>query len=156
VSGAELQTARQHGVADLLRRSARRSSDKTAIVYRKVRQSYADLDRAVNRTANALAARGVSAGERVALHSPNSYGFVVASLALARLGAIVVPVNFMLGADEVAFVLEHSGAIGLEGVPLRGEPERGQGVLEGVDDAAALLLRRDLAADLATGRFDVL
>jgi fatty-acyl-CoA synthase len=113
VSGDELQTARQHGVGDLLRRSARRSSDKTAIVYREVRQSYADLDRTVNRTANALAARGVSAGERVALYSHNSYGFVVACLALARLGAIVVPVNFMLGADEVAFVLEHSGAIGL-------------------------------------------
>jgi hypothetical protein len=72
-----------------------------------------DLDRTVNRTANALAARGVTAGERVVLHSHNSYGFVVACLAMARLGAIVVPVNFMLGADEVAYVLEHSGAIGL-------------------------------------------
>jgi fatty-acyl-CoA synthase len=113
VSGAELHTARQHGLADLLRRSARRSPDKTAIVYREVRQSYADLDRTVNRTANGLAARGVTAGERVALHSHNSYGFVVACLATARLGAIVVPVNFMLGADEVAYVLEHSGAIGL-------------------------------------------
>jgi fatty-acyl-CoA synthase len=58
VSGAEVPTARQHGLADLLRRSARRSPDKTAIVYREVRQSYADLDRTVNRTANALAARG--------------------------------------------------------------------------------------------------
>ena len=37
----------------------------------------------------------------------------MASLALARLGAIMVPINFMLGADEVRFILEHSGTTGV-------------------------------------------
>jgi fatty-acyl-CoA synthase len=113
MSAHELQFARRHGIADLLRRSALRTPDKTALVYRDVRQTYAELDATVNRAANALAQRGVGQGDRVALHSHNSHGFVVACLALARLGAIVVPVNFMLGPDEVAFVLEHSGSIGL-------------------------------------------
>jgi fatty-acyl-CoA synthase len=113
MSPHEVEWARRHGIADLLRRSALRTPDKTAIVYRDLRQTYAQLDATVNRAANALAERGVGQGDRVALHSHNSHGFVVASLALARLGAIVVPVNFMLGADEVAFVLEHSGSVGV-------------------------------------------
>src|SRR3954453_14031699 len=108
-----LNIARRHALGDLLRRSALRDPDKTAIVYGRLRQTYAELDATVNRTANALAARGVRPGDRVALHAHNSHGFVVASLALAKLGAIMVPINFMLGPDEVAFILEHSGASGV-------------------------------------------
>ncbi|MFI7612456.1 acyl-CoA synthetase [Nonomuraea terrae] len=104
---------RQHSLGDLLRRSAARHPAKTAIVFGDLRQSYADLDRAVNRTANALAARGVAKGDRFAVLSHNNHAFVVAYLALARLGAISVPVNFMLRAEEVAYVLEHSGASGM-------------------------------------------
>jgi fatty-acyl-CoA synthase len=108
-----IDTARRHALGDLLRRSALRDPDKTAIIYGDLRQTYAQLDATVNRTANALTARGVRQGERIALFSHNSHGFVVASLALARLGAIMVPINFMLGADEVRFILEHSGTTGV-------------------------------------------
>jgi fatty-acyl-CoA synthase len=106
----DLALARRHGLADLLRRSALRTPDATAIVYGDLRQTYAELHVSVSRVANALAERGIDHGDRVALHSHNSHAFVVACLALARIGAIVVPVNFMLGPDEVAYVLEHSGA----------------------------------------------
>ncbi|MEV4174670.1 acyl-CoA synthetase [Nonomuraea sp. NPDC049709] len=104
---------RQHAIGDLLRRTAARHPVKTAIVYGDLRQSYADLDVAVNRTANALAARGVGKGDRFAVFSHNNHAFVVTYFALARLGAISVPVNFMLGAGEVAYVLDHSGATGM-------------------------------------------
>jgi fatty-acyl-CoA synthase len=108
-----LDIARRHALGDLLRRSALREPDKTAIVYGDLRESYASLDATVNRTANALAARGVRHGDRIALFAHNSHGFVVASLALARLGAILVPINFMLGAEEVRYILENSGATGM-------------------------------------------
>ncbi|MEU6712066.1 acyl-CoA synthetase [Nonomuraea sp. NPDC046802] len=104
---------RQHAIGDLLRRSAARFPSKTAIVYGDLRQSYADLDLTVNRTANALAARGVGKGDRFALFSHNNHAFVVAYFALAKLGAISVPINFMLGAEEVAYILDHSGATGM-------------------------------------------
>ncbi|WP_236051532.1 acyl-CoA synthetase [Nonomuraea cypriaca] len=104
---------RQHAIGDLLRRSAARHPAKTAIVYGDLRQSYADLDVQVNRTANALAARGVGKGDRFAVFSHNNHAFVVTYFALARLGAISVPINFMLGAAEVAYILEHSGATGM-------------------------------------------
>jgi fatty-acyl-CoA synthase len=106
--------ARSFTMGDVLRRSALRDPDRIAIVYGDLRQSYRELDAVVNRTANALAERGLAKGHRVALLSRNSHGFVVAYFALARLGAIAVPINFMLGAEEVAFIVGHadvSGAI---------------------------------------------
>jgi fatty-acyl-CoA synthase len=109
----ELDTARSHSIGDLLHRSAQRHPDKPAIVYRATRQTYAELEETVNRTADALSARGLGPGDRVALHAHNSYGFVVAALAMAKRGVVMVPVNFMLGAEEVAFILEHSGAVGM-------------------------------------------
>jgi fatty-acyl-CoA synthase len=105
----EVRAARRQTIGDLLRRSARREPDKLAIVYRELRQTYAELDAAVDRTAAALSVRGVAKGDRVMLHAHNSHGFVVACLALARVGAVMVPVNFMLGAGEVAFIARHAG-----------------------------------------------
>ena len=105
--------ARSQSIGDLLRRSAARDPDKTAIVYRGLRQTYAELDATVNRTAAALAARGIAAGNRVAIFSHNNHAFVVDYFALARLGAVSVPINFMLTAGEVGYVLGHSGATGL-------------------------------------------
>jgi len=109
--GSEQVIARRNGIGDLLRRSAARDPDKLALVFADVRQTFAELDVTVNRAANALAARGIQRGDRVVLLAHNSHGFVVAYFALARLGAIGVPVNFMLGPDEIAYVVTHSGAV---------------------------------------------
>ena len=110
---APVARARRQSLGDLLGRSARRYPDKVAIIFRELRQTYAELDVQVNRVANALAVRGVSRGDRVAMFSHNNHAFVVVHFALARLGAISVPINFMLGPDEVAYVLGHSGAMGM-------------------------------------------
>ena len=104
---------RRHSLGDLLWRSAARTPHTIAIVYRDLRQSYRQLDAIVNRTANALAARGVGQGDRVALLSHNNHAFVVMQFALARLGAVMVPINFMLNVAEVAYILGHCGAVGL-------------------------------------------
>ena len=100
------------GIADLLRRSALRHPAKLALVSGEVRLTFAEFDAAVNRTACALAARRVEQGHRLALLSHNCWQFAVLDFAAARLGVVLVPVNFMLGADEIAFILEHSGATG--------------------------------------------
>ena len=134
--------ARRHALGDLLRRSAARVPGRTALRYRERSHTYAELDAVVDRTANALTARGVQRGDRVALLSHNDDGYVVLTFALARLGAIAVPVNFMLRAGEVAYILEHSGATGVvaeaallpvaqEAIRLAGreEPVRVRGVL---------------------------
>ena len=47
----------------------------------------------------------MAAGDRIAIFSHNNHAFVVCYFALARLGAVSVPINFMLGPDEVGYVL---------------------------------------------------
>lgn len=106
-------TTRQHSVGDLLHRTAARHPDRTALVSGEKRLSYTDFDRAVNRTAHALATRGMRKGDRLALLSHNCLEYGVLAFATAKLGVVLVPVNFMLGADEIAYILEHSGASGM-------------------------------------------
>ena len=103
-------TARRQTLADLLHRSARRFPARMAVEFGDVRWSYAELDTVVDRLALSLQARGVSPGDRVAILSRNSHAFIATRFALARAGAVLVPVNFMLNAAEIAFVLRHSGA----------------------------------------------
>jgi fatty-acyl-CoA synthase len=105
--------ARQHAVGDLLHRTAARYPDKLAVVAGDLRFTYAEFEAAVNRTAHALADRGLAKGDRLALLSHNSWQFAVLAFATAKLGVVLVPVNFMLGPDEIAFILGHSGATGM-------------------------------------------
>ncbi|MGE0487026.1 MAG: class I adenylate-forming enzyme family protein [Gammaproteobacteria bacterium] len=72
--------------------------------------SYAALREAELAAARALARAGVTRGDRVGLLLRNSIDYVVLYLALARLGAISVRLNFRLTAPEVAFILGDSGA----------------------------------------------
>ena len=110
---ATIASARRHGLGDLLARSAARTPTAPALIWRDESDTFGELDAAVNRTANALAARGVQRADRIAVFSHNCREFVVVYFALAKLGAISVPINFMLNADEVAFILDHSGALGV-------------------------------------------
>ena len=67
------------------------------------------LDR-VRAVAGALAAQGVRRGMKVLVRMPNCIEFAVSFLALARIGAVPVLVNSLLGREEVDYVLDHSGA----------------------------------------------
>ena len=105
-----IRRARGQQLGDLLRRSAARVPTRNALTFRDQTDTFAELDAAVNRAANALAAEGVGKGDKVALFSHNNRTFVVLRFALARLGAVTTPVNFMLSAPDVAYILDHSGA----------------------------------------------
>jgi fatty-acyl-CoA synthase len=105
--------ARRHSYGDLLHRTARRDPGKLAVVAGDVRATFADFDLAVNRCAHALAGQGLAKGDRLALLSHNCWEFAVLAFATARLGVVLVPVNFMLTADEIAYILRHCGAKGI-------------------------------------------
>ncbi len=109
-SSSPVSRARQQALGDLPRRTALRCPDKTALVDGDTRLSFAELEAVVNRTAAALTAHGLGKGDRLALLSHNCWQFAVLSFATARIGAVLVPVNFMLGGDEVAYILDHSEA----------------------------------------------
>ncbi len=101
---------RRQTIADVLRRSALRLPARTAIICGQTTWTYAEFDALVTRLAAGLAQRGVQPGDRVAVLARNSHGFAALRFALARLGAVLVPINFMLKADEVAYILRHAGA----------------------------------------------
>jgi fatty-acyl-CoA synthase len=100
-------------MSDQLARHARTTPDAPALRFAGAGRSYAELDGRVTRLARALRERGTGAGDRVAVLAPNGMQAWEAYLAGVRLGAIVVPVNFRLVADEVAYVLTDSGATAL-------------------------------------------
>jgi fatty-acyl-CoA synthase len=97
-------------LGDLLRRTARRHPRKLAIRCGRVDWTFAEFDDICNRLAAGLATHGVECGDRVAVLARNSHAFATLRFAVARLGAVLVPINFMLVADEARFILEHSGA----------------------------------------------
>jgi long-chain acyl-CoA synthetase len=72
--------------------------------------SYGALDAAAARFATVLAERGVVAGDRVAMVMPNVAYFPIVYYAILRLGAVVVPMNPLLKAGEVAYTWRDSGA----------------------------------------------
>ena len=106
-------TARQHAIGDLPRRTAARYPDKLAICFGDTRWTYREFDAICNRLANGLIDRGLAAGNRVAILSRNSHAFAALRFALARIGGVLVPINFMLNAQEIAYILRSSGAVAL-------------------------------------------
>jgi acyl-CoA synthetase (AMP-forming)/AMP-acid ligase II len=115
-------------VAELLDPVLAEDPAREALVGRSGTYSYAELDRAANRAAGALAALGVGPGDRVSACLPNDVDIVIAFLGAMRLGAIWVGVNKPLAPPEKAYLLRDSGARLLVADPESAAQVRGQGV----------------------------
>lgn len=86
--------------------------ERTAVVTADgtVRKTYGEIDRRSNRLALYLARLGVGKGDRVAIFQNNSWQYPEQYLAILKLGAICVPMNFRLKSPEALFILTESGA----------------------------------------------
>jgi fatty-acyl-CoA synthase len=91
-------------------RSALAFRDKTAVVYGEQRYTYGEFATRVNRLASALRGAGLEAGDRVAVLCPNIPPMLEAHFAVPLAGGVIVAINTRLAADDVAWILEHSGA----------------------------------------------
>ncbi|GGT89800.1 acyl-CoA synthetase [Streptomyces violascens] len=105
-----MEEVRSSTVDGIVRRSARRTPDRTAVRYADRAWSYAELDAAVSTAAAVIASQGLSKGDRVATYGHNSDAYLIAFLACARAGLIHVPVNQHLTGADLAYILEQSGA----------------------------------------------
>ena len=74
------------------------------------RYTYRELNQRCNQIANAYLDAGIRKGDRVAFLLMNSIEFMESYFALAKIGAVVVPLNWRLVPDELEFILEDSGA----------------------------------------------
>ena len=99
---------RSHTLGDIPRRSARRYPDKVAISDGDLALTFAEFDGLVDRAAAALRDNGFAPGDRVALLARNCWQYAVLAFATARAAVVLVPINFMLTAEEIAFILRHS------------------------------------------------
>ncbi len=79
--------------------------------------TYRELDDRVTRIAGWLADHGISYGDRVAILSPNSKSGMEFYLALARIGAVAVPLNLRLNPRELQFIVTDSGARAMFAAP---------------------------------------
>ena len=95
----------------IIERWAQMQPHKTAVHFQGKDISYAELANRVQRTSEALVERlGISPGDRVAYLGLNRPEMLVLLFALARIGAILVPLNFRLALAEHQFILRHADA----------------------------------------------
>jgi acyl-CoA synthetase (AMP-forming)/AMP-acid ligase II len=103
-------------VGDFLERAGSAHADRVALVDEPGeagsfgRLTYAQLHRRARGMAAALDRMGVSQGERVAIVSPNSGRFLVSYFGVSGFGRVLVPINFRLNAQEIGYIVDHSGS----------------------------------------------
>ncbi|HEX7976079.1 MAG TPA: long-chain fatty acid--CoA ligase [Anaerolineales bacterium] len=95
---------------EVLRSTAQKYPDRTAIIFKGARITYQTLDKLVDRFTAALQSIGVQKGSRVAIFLPNCPQYIIAYYGVLRAGAIVVPCNPLYQAQEMTHQLNDSGA----------------------------------------------
>jgi long-chain acyl-CoA synthetase len=108
--GVNESSPRAGNLADNLVRTAAAHGGRSAVRLGDHTLTYAGLEAASAAVAGALRARGIGPGDRVGLMLPNLPQFPVLYYGILRVGAVVVPMNPLLKAREVAFYLRDSGA----------------------------------------------
>jgi long-chain acyl-CoA synthetase len=97
-------------LAVILSETAQSSPDRPVAMFTGGQLSYRQLDKASDRLAAALAAAGIKPGDFIALQLPNIPQFLISYFGILKAGGVVVPLNVLLKAPEVAFHLSDSGA----------------------------------------------
>lgn len=96
-------------LASLLLAAIRRHGKRPAVSCGAMTLSYAELETRSEELACALQLLGVGAGDTVALHLRNCLEYVVADLALLRLGAVKCALNELMAPEEISYCLQHAG-----------------------------------------------
>ncbi len=109
----EYDRGMQINLGSFLAKRAQLSPKLEAVVEveRNRRFSYAELDARANRIANVLLAMGVQKGDRVALLVMNGVEYIESYFGAAKIGAVLVPLNWRLVPDELDFIIGDSGSI---------------------------------------------
>ncbi|MBN9391423.1 MAG: long-chain fatty acid--CoA ligase [Chloroflexi bacterium] len=99
--------------ASLLTESAKSNPERTAIIFDSFKLTYSQLNAVTNQFANGLDRLGIKRGDHVAIMMPNIPQFLIAYYGIAKLGAVIVPINVLFKAGEIDYVLNDSEALAL-------------------------------------------
>ena len=97
-------------LGQLLHEQARRFGDRTLFRFEGAQMTFAQVEEQTNRLAHVLKARGIGKGVHVAVMLPNGFEFPLAWLALAKLGAVMVPINTQYQQQDLRYTLNDSEA----------------------------------------------
>jgi fatty-acyl-CoA synthase len=89
---------------------ARQTPERCALKYRGEEISYAAFDQRIRIVGGWLTSRGIGADDVVAVLMKNSAAFLDIAFAASHIGAIFLPINYRLASDEIAYIVENSGA----------------------------------------------
>src|SRR6185295_8079401 len=95
---------------EFVRRARRLYPDREAVVDGELRLTYTQFFERCDRWSAALQRLGICAGDRVACIAPNTHTHLESFHAVPQIGAVMVPINYRLTADDFAFIINHSGA----------------------------------------------
>ncbi len=95
---------------EFARRTRRLHPHREAVVDREIRLTYEQFFDRCDRWSAALQDMGVEQGDRVAYIAPNTHAQLESFYAVPQVGAVLVPVNFRLTADDFVYIVNHSGA----------------------------------------------
>jgi long-chain acyl-CoA synthetase len=140
-----------YNLSTLLEDSAGRFPDRDAVVLGDTRLTYAQVNGAANQVANLLAERGIRRGDKVALSCPNLPYFTIVYYGILKAGGVVVPLNVLLKAREVAYHLDDADAKAyfcFEGTPELPIGKEGHAGFEQTDSCESFfLITADPAAE---------
>ena len=95
---------------DFARRTRRLHGSRTAVIDGDLRLTYQQFLDRCDRWSAALQGLGVAAGDRVATIAPNTHAQLESFYAVPQIGAVLVPINYRLAADDFVFIINHSGS----------------------------------------------
>src|SRR6476646_381456 len=95
---------------EFARRTRSLYAEREALVDGALRLTYAQFFDRCDRWSAAMQRLGVRPGDRVACIAPNTHAHLESFYAVPQIGAVVVPINYRLTADDFAYIIAHSGA----------------------------------------------
>jgi fatty-acyl-CoA synthase len=95
---------------EFARRARRLYAEREAVVDRTLRLSYAQFFDRCDRWSNALQQLDIKPQDRVAYIAPNTHAQLESFYAVPQIGAVLVPINYRLTAEDFAYIINHSGA----------------------------------------------
>ncbi|CEH27693.1 hypothetical protein AM501_16925 [Aneurinibacillus migulanus] len=92
----------------IIKQNAQKYADKPAVIFGDTTRTYRELNLRANRLANAFIASGYKKGDKVAVMMKNHAAYAEIMSALAKIGVIIVPINYRLVGAEIEYIVHHS------------------------------------------------
>jgi fatty-acyl-CoA synthase len=95
---------------EFARRARRLYAEREAVIDRTLRLTYGQFFERCDRWSSALQSLGIRTGDRVVYIAPNTHAQLEGFYAVPQIGAVLVPLNYRLTADDFAYMINHCGA----------------------------------------------